>query len=126
MAALGLALTSFATAPALAQANERTAVLAACSGSGASESACGAALAAFLAVVETLPAQQKDALLADLVVALGSSGAGVQPVAAAAIRTVALEFISTERVAAALQIAAAVEIGEPLETVSVQALSSPS
>ncbi|HEY0854040.1 MAG TPA: hypothetical protein VGD86_04360 [Devosia sp.] len=126
VAALGLALTSLATAPALAQANERAAVLAACSGSGSSEAACNAAVAAFVAVVQNLPAQQKDALLADLVVALGTSGGGAQPVAAAAIRNVASEFTDAGRAAAAVQVAAAVETGAPPETVSVQALSSPS
>ncbi len=126
VAALGVALTGFNTVPAVAQANERAAVIAACSGAGASETACNAAIAAFVAVVQNLPTQQKDALLADLVVALGTSAAGAQPVAAAAIRQVATEITDAGRAAAAIQVAAAVETGADLETVSVQTLSSPS
>jgi hypothetical protein len=125
VAALGIALTGFAIVPATAQVAERAAVLAACSGSGASETDCTIAIRAFVAVVAGLPANEKDALLADLVIALGTAGGGAQPVAAAAIRSVATEFTSAARAEAAIQVAAAVETGDVPENLSVETLASP-
>lgn len=53
-------------------------------------------------------------------------GAGAQPVAAAAIRTVASEFTDASRAAAAIEIAAAVQVGDAPATVTVASLASPS
>ena len=127
VAALSLALTGFAIAPASAQVAEREAVLLACGGATADATSCDIAVAAFVAVVRGLPAAEKDALLADLVIALANTGApGGQDIAAAAIRSVATEFTDTNRAAAAVQVALAVETGTAPEQLSVQALSSPS
>ena len=127
IAALGIALTGFAIAPATAQAISQDAVLAACSGPSASADSCSAAIAAFTASVRTLPAAQKDAQLAALVVALANSGSpATQLIVAAAIQTVAVEFTDPARASAAIQIAEAVSIGAEIDTASVQTLASPS
>lgn len=126
IAALGIALTGFAAAPAAAQAVGQDAVVAACSGPNATADDCNAAVALFVASVRSLPAAQKDAQLAALVVALANSGSpATQAIVADAIQTFAVEFTDTTRAAAAIQIAEAVSIGADLDTVSVQTLSSP-
>ena len=127
IAALGIALTGFAVVPAAAQSIGQDAVVAACSGPGASADDCSAAVAAFVASVRSLPAAQKDAQLAALVVALANSGSpATQAIVADAIETVAVEFTDPTRAAAAIEIAEAVSIGAEIDTVSVQTLASPS
>ena len=126
IAALGVALSGFAVVPAIAQVAEREAAIAACSGTNASADACNAAIARFLAVVQTLPAAQKDALLADLVITLGESASpATQAIVAAAIVTVSTEFTDPQRAATAVLIANAVEAGEELDPGTTQALASP-
>jgi len=125
IAALGIALTGFAVVPAAAQSIGQDAVVAACSGASASADDCNAALGAFLAAARTLPAAQKDAQLAALVIALGNSASpATQTIVAAAIQTVASDFTDTTRANAALTIAQAVSVGEELDGLSVQALGS--
>ena len=127
VAALGLALTGFAIAPAAAQATARDAVLAACGGSGANDADCAVAMAAFVASVQGLTPRQKDAALADVVVALANTaGPAAQAVAAAAIRSVSTEFSEPARAQAAIEVAAAVETGTAADDASVQALSASS
>ena len=126
IAALGIALTGFAVAPAAAQSVGQDAVVAACSGPSASPDSCSAAVAAFVASVRSLPAAQKDAQLAALVVALANSGSpATQAIVAEAIETVAVEFTDASQAAAAIEIAEAVSTGAEIDTVSVQTLSSP-
>lgn len=127
IAALGVALSGFAVVPAVAQVAEREAAVAACSGANASADACNAAIARFVAVVQTLPAAQKDALLADLVITLGESASpATQAIVAAAIVTVSTEFTDPQRAATAVLIADAVEAGEELDPATTQALASAS
>lgn len=126
IAALGVALSGFAIAPAVAQVAEREAAIAACSGPNASPEACNAAIALFVAVVQTLPAAQKDALLADLVIELGeSASAATQAIISVAINTMADEFTDPQRAATAILIADAVEAGEDLDPGITQAFASP-
>lgn len=126
VAALSAALTGFSVAPAFAQAAEREAVIAACAGPGADASACEAALAAFIAVVRTLPPAEADALLADVVIVLANSASpATEDLIADAIQVVAAEFTDPERSEAALEIAAAVDAGEDLDAGTAAALASP-
>lgn len=126
IAALGVALSGFAIAPAVAQVAEREAAIAACSGPNASPDACNAAIARFVAVVQTLPAAQKDALLADLVIVLGeSSSPATRAIISVAITTMATEFTDPQRAATAILIANAVNAGDELDVATRQALASP-
>jgi hypothetical protein len=126
VAALTIALSGFSVAPVYAQVTEREAVIAACAGPGADTGACEAALAAFVAVVRTLPAAQRDALLADVVITLANSSSPVTAALVAdAIEVVAAEFTDPERAASALEIAAVVETGGDLDPVTAAALASP-
>lgn len=126
VAALTVALTGFATLPAAAQSVDKDAVVAACSGPNVDVNSCNAAVALYIQAAKALPPRQADALLADLVVALASSTAGTSnPVIAAAIQSVAVEFNDSGRANTAIQIAQAVEVGDPLDEQVVQTLASP-
>jgi hypothetical protein len=126
VAALSVALSGFAIAPAAAQANERAAVMAACAGPSVDASSCQAAVAAFVRVARTLPAAQADALLAALVIDLAEAGASDSAIVANAIAQVAVAFNDPTRAATATQIAQAVANGQTLSPQIVQGFSSPS
>ena len=125
VAALSVALSGLAIAPAAAQANERAAVLAACTGPSVDATSCQAAVALFVAVAKTLPPAQADALLAGLVIDLAESGGSSSAIVAAAIQQVAVEFNDPDRGATATQIAQAVANGEDLDEQTVQGFASP-
>ncbi|MDX6767092.1 MAG: hypothetical protein SFU85_09900 [Candidatus Methylacidiphilales bacterium] len=126
VAALTVALTGFAALPAAAQTADASAVLAACSGPNVDVNSCNAAVALYVQAAKALPPNQADALLANLVVVLASSTAGVSnPVIAQAIQNVAVQFNDTSRANTAVLIAQAVEVGDPLDEQVVQTLASP-
>jgi hypothetical protein len=125
-AVLAAGLSGFVALPAVAQQAERDAVIAACSGPSVDAGACNAAVAQLVAIVRTLPAAQADAILADVVVVLASSGTpATQDIIAAVINTVAAEFNDPARATVAIQIADAVEAGEELDPAITQTLASP-
>ncbi len=127
VAALGLALTGFAVVPATAQ-SARDAVLTACGGASASNEACAIAMQAFLATTQGMTPRQKDAALADVVIALANTAStpAAQQVAATAIRSVTTEFTDQGRATAATQVAAAVQSNTVAGNTAVAALSASS
>jgi hypothetical protein len=124
IAALGLALLSFGGAPAMAQDAQRDAAISACSVPPVSAEACNAAIAAYVAVVKTLPAREADLALADLVnVLAATSTAETRAIISAAIVTVAADIQNPVVQEAALQVSDQVATGQEV-TIQVAQLAS--
>lgn len=116
VAALGLALSGFTLAPATAQEAEHAAAVASCVGPTAHAGACEAAIAAFVAAVEGLPALDKDDRLAALVLELAlSAGPATQALISDAVLVLAPAFTDPDRATAARVIAGDVALGVPID-----------
>ncbi|RYE10989.1 MAG: hypothetical protein EOP22_02135 [Hyphomicrobiales bacterium] len=125
--------TSFDTL-LLAQASfeaQLAAAVAACRGEAASEEVCGAAVAAYVAAVRAagLDVSDADDRLADLIVALATDAstlpAGIRAIVAGAIQNVAVAFTDPQRATVAAAVAAAVAVGEDIETDPLYLSASP-
>jgi hypothetical protein len=125
IAALGLAILAFGGAPAMAQEAQRDQAISSCTIPPVSAEACNAAIQIYLAVLETLPNDEADDLLADLVNVLAvSSSPETRAVISAAIVTVAAEFNDPVRAEAAVQVADAVAEGTSPDIVLAQLASA--
>lgn len=130
---IAIALTVIATPafmmPVLAQdvaapislpAVSADAVVAACSAEGATEAGCKAVIEAYFAYLESqgVVGADLEAAIATLVVALAEAPVSdtVKAVVVAAIEEIGTTYATGEQAAAILQIAQAVEAGEPIET----------
>jgi hypothetical protein len=127
LAAISVAALTFSLSPVAAQEAERATAISACTIAPVDADACTAAVAAFAAAIEDLPATEADALLADLVFELASAATPETQLAiAAGIRVAAAAMEDPNRAAAAIQVAALVEAGETLDSDTVDTLASPS
>lgn len=98
-------------------------VIAACTAEDATEESCKAVIAAYFAYLDAqgIVGAEREAAIANLVVALAEADVSpaVQSVVVAAIREIGTTYATGEQAAAILQIAAAVEAGEDIETAAL-------
>lgn len=114
----------FAAAPAAAQEAERLDAIAACTFGTVDE--CRDAIAAYVAALDGLPAAEKDALLADLVVVFATSASPEnRAVIQVAILAVADEMTSPRIAAVATDVAADIGAGLPVDGGARFGLASP-
>lgn len=95
-------------------------VLAACTVPGATQAACNAAIASYFAYLDTqgVVGAARESAIANLVVALAEANVtpAVRVVVVAAIRLIGTTYASGDQAAAILQIALALEQGQPIQT----------
>lgn len=126
IAALILALSTFAFSPAMAQGTLRDDAVSACSVSPVDADACSAALELYIASLDGLPPREKDDLLADLVVELANAAAPeTRAIIGTAIKAVASAMDNDRRADAAIKVADNVTVGAETDEDTTNALASP-